>query len=46
VVKGEDEKLWERPWRDLQLFHATTTVWRLKDLVYYVRETLHLWWKI
>jgi hypothetical protein len=26
VVKGEDEKLWERPWRDLQLFHATTTV--------------------
>ncbi len=23
VVKREDEKLWERPWRDLQLFHAT-----------------------
>jgi hypothetical protein len=26
VVKGEDEKLWEKPWRDLQLFHATTIV--------------------
>jgi hypothetical protein len=26
VVKGEDEKLWERPWRDLQLFHATISV--------------------
>jgi hypothetical protein len=35
--------MWDKPQRDLQIFRITFKLWRLKDSVYFVKETLHLW---
>jgi hypothetical protein len=33
VVKGKGEQLWDRPPQDLQLYHFTQVVWRLRGLI-------------
>ncbi len=42
AIKEKEKQLWDRPWKDLQLFHITLTLSKLKDSIYFVMEMLHL----
>ncbi len=32
VIKGKKEQLWDKPWRDLQLFHAALWMVRIEGI--------------
>jgi hypothetical protein len=32
VIKGKEEQLWDKPWRDLQLFHDAPWMVRIEGI--------------